>query len=233
MNRFALILTATALLISGCATTDSKRVDAWKAVALEEQKSEAAKWKSLEALGQGADPHTKDKLAMAWMAASMSAGQKQATPMPAEPESAFDKTLRALTILAPVAGNVGLGIVQAQVAREGIRSNERVQIGDQQARVATVNSVSNGMANLAVQGFNALATVGSKPSATITVNGNQNAVATNGSTASTTATTTTITTNNNCPSGDTGNATATPSGTTTPSATANGGTTGATACNGK
>ena len=46
MNRFCLILIAAALLISGCATTDSRRIDAWKAVALEEQKSEAAKWEA-------------------------------------------------------------------------------------------------------------------------------------------------------------------------------------------
>ncbi len=51
MKRFCLILIAAVLLISGCATTDSRRIDAWKAVALEEQKSEAAKWESLKALG--------------------------------------------------------------------------------------------------------------------------------------------------------------------------------------
>jgi hypothetical protein len=154
MNRFCLILIAAALLISGCATTDSRRIDAWKAVALEEQKSEAAKWKSLEALGQGADPHTKDKLAMAWMAASMSGGQKQATPMPAEPESAFDKTLRALTILAPIAGQVGLGVVQSQgavkIAKYTTDANTR--IAESRDKAETDRLIAAGKANVDIAG---------------------------------------------------------------------------------
>lgn len=154
MNRFCLILIAAALLISGCATTDSRRIDAWKAVALEEQKSEAAKWKSLEALGQGADPHTKDKLAMAWMAASMSGGQKQATPMPAEPESAFDKTLRALTILAPIAGQVGLGVVQSQGAVKIAKytTDANVRISESRDNSETARLVAAGKTNAEIAG---------------------------------------------------------------------------------
>lgn len=154
MNRICLILAATALLISGCATTDSRRIDAWKAVALEEQKSEAAKWESLKALGQNADPHTKDKLAMAWMAASMQGGQKQATPMPAEPESPFDKTLRALSILAPIAGQVGLGIVQSQgavkIAKFTTDSNTR--IAESRDKAETDRLIAAGKANVDIAG---------------------------------------------------------------------------------
>lgn len=154
MNRFCLILIAATLLISGCATTDSRRIDAWKAVALEEQKSEAAKWESLKALGQNADPHTKDKLAMAWMAASMQGGQKQATPMPAEPESGFDKTLRALTILAPIAGNTGLGIVQAtqatKVAKYSADANRA--IAESRDKAETDRLIAAGKANVDIAG---------------------------------------------------------------------------------
>ena len=154
MKRIALILAASALLISGCATVDTKRIDAWKAVALEEQKSEAAKWESLKALGQGADPHTKDKLAMAWMAASMQGGQKQATPMPAEPETAFDKTLRALTILAPIAGQVGLGVVQSQgavkIAKYTTDANAR--ISESRDNSETARLVAAGKTNAEIAG---------------------------------------------------------------------------------
>lgn len=154
MKRIYLILAASALLISGCATTDSRRIDAWKAVALEEQKSEAAKWESLKALGQGADPHTKDKLAMAWMAASMQGGQKQATPMPAEPESAFDKTLRALTILAPIAGQVGLGIVQSQGAVKIAKytTDANVRISESRDNSETARLVAAGKTNAEIAG---------------------------------------------------------------------------------
>ena len=62
---------------------------------------------------------------MAWMAASMGGKTHDATPMPAEPETAFDKTLRAISIIAPVAssitGNVmayKLGTNQAQYSRD-------------------------------------------------------------------------------------------------------------------
>jgi len=154
MKRIYLILLAAVLLISGCATVDTKRIDAWKAVALEEQKSEAAKWESLKALGQGADPHTKDKLAMAWMAASMSGGQKQATPMPAEPETAFDKTLRALTILAPIAGQVGLGVVQSQgavkIAKYTTDANTR--IAESRDKAETDRLIAAGKANVDIAG---------------------------------------------------------------------------------
>jgi len=223
MNRFCLILIAAALLISGCATTDSRRIDAWKAVALEEQKSEAAKWKSLEALGQGADPHTKDKLAMAWMAASMSGGQKQATPMPAEPESAFDKTLRALSILAPVAGNVALGVVQSQGAVKIAKytTDTSARIAESRDKAETDRLIAAGKANVDIA-----AKIQAPP-------GTNNYIGGDGVIGNGTINKTNITTVNNCPTGDTGNATATPSGTTTPNATANGGATGATVCNGK
>ena len=223
MKRFTLILAAFALLISGCATTDSRRIDAWKAVALEEQKSEAAKWESLKALGQGADPHTKDKLAMAWMAASMQGGQKQATPMPAEPESAFDKTLRALTIIAPVAGNVALGVVQSQGAVKIAKytTDTSARIAESRDKAETDRLIAAGKANVDIAGK-----IQAPP-------GTNNYIGGDGVIGNGTINKTNITTNNNCPTGDTGNAAATPSGTTTPNATANGGATGATVCNGK
>lgn len=223
MKRFTLILAAFALLISGCATTDSRRIDAWKAVALEEQKSEAAKWESLKALGQGADPHTKDKLAMAWMAASMQGGQKQATPMPAEPESPFDKTLRALTIIAPVAGNVALGVVQSQGAVKIAKytTDTSARIAESRDKAETDRLIAAGKANVDIAGK-----IQAPP-------GTNNYIGGDGVIGGGTINKTNITTNNNCPTGDTGNAAATPSGTTTPNATANGGATGATVCNGK
>lgn len=223
MNRFCLILIAAALLISGCATTDSRRIDAWKAVALEEQKSEAAKWESLKALGQGADPHTKDKLAMAWMAASMSGGQKQATPMPAEPESGFDKGLRMLAIVAPIAGNAGVNIVQAiqatKVAKYSADTNRA--IAESRDKAETDRLIAAGKANVDIAGK-----IQAPP-------GTNNYIGGDGVIGNGTINKTNITTVNNCPTGDTGNAAATPSGTTTPNATANGGATGATVCNGK
>ena len=154
MNRFCLILIAAVLLISGCATTDSRRIDAWKAVALEEQKSEAAKWESLKALGQGADPHTKDKLAMAWMAASMQGGQKQATPMPAEPESSFDKGLRMLAIVAPIAGNAGVNIVQAIQATKMAKYNADTNraIAESRDKAETDRLIAAGKANVDIAG---------------------------------------------------------------------------------
>ena len=154
MKRFTLILAALALLISGCATVDTKRVDAWKAVALEEQKTEAAKWDSLKALGQGADPNTKDKLAMAWMAAAMPGGQKQQLQMPAEPESAFDKTLRALSILAPVAGNVALGVVQSQGAVKIAKytTDTSARIAESRDKAETDRLIAAGKANVDIAG---------------------------------------------------------------------------------
>jgi hypothetical protein len=223
MKRFTLILAAFALLISGCATVDTKRVDAWKAVALEEQKTEAAKWDSLKALGQGADPNTKDKLAMAWMAAAMSGGQKQPLQMPAEPESAFDKTLRALTILAPVAGNVALGVVQSQGAVKIAKytTDTSARIAESRDKSETDRLIAAGKANVDIAGK-----IQAPP-------GTNNYIGGDGVIGNGTINKTNITTVNNCPTGDTGNATATPSGTTTPNATANGGATGATVCNGK
>ena len=154
MKRISLILLAAVLLISGCATTDSRRIDAWKAVALEEQKSEAAKWESLKALGQGADPNTKDKLAMAWMAAAMPGGQKQQLQMPAEPESAFDKTLRALSILAPVAGNVALGVVQSQGAVKIAKytTDTSARIAESRDKAETDRLIAAGKANVDIAG---------------------------------------------------------------------------------
>ena len=102
-----------------------RRVDAWTEIRKQEIAADKAKWDALAALGKDADNHTKDKLAMAWMAASMGGKTHDATPMPAEPETAFDKTLRAISIIAPVAssitGNVmayKLGTNQAQYSRD-------------------------------------------------------------------------------------------------------------------
>ena len=107
--------------------------------------------------------------------------------MPAEPETAFDKTLRAISIIAPVAssitGNVmayKLGTNQAQYSRD------IASLGDQASRVATVATVANGMASLGNSGLNAAVSLGTRPTTVVTGNGN----AVNGSTADNSTTTT-------------------------------------------
>ena len=56
----------------------------WTEIRKQEIAADKAKWDALAAL-KDADNHTKDKLAMAWMAASMGGKTHEATPMPAEP----------------------------------------------------------------------------------------------------------------------------------------------------
>ena len=213
------LLTCTLFVVfaTGCATSDTVRVKAWQEIRTQEVAAEKAKWDALAALGKDADNHTKDKLAMAWMAASMGGKAHEATPMPAEPETAFDKTLRAISIIAPVAssitGNVmayKLGTNQAQYARD-------VALGDQRARVDTVTAVATGMGTLGSNGFAAIrdtagyglsvaSSLGLKP--TTVVNGNGNAV--NGSaTDNSVNTTTTTTSTNNCTGGGSGSTTST------------------------
>ena len=79
-----------AVLATGCATPDTRRVDAWTEI--RGLKSPQTRRNGTPGGSrQDADNHTKDKLAMAWMAASMGGKTHEATPMPAEPETTFDQ----------------------------------------------------------------------------------------------------------------------------------------------
>ena len=191
-----------AVLATGCATPDTRRVDAWTEIRKQEIAADKAKWDALAALGKDADNHTKDKLAMAWMAASMGGKTHDATPMPAEPETAFDKRY-ALSRSSP-------GCLQHYRQRNGVQARHQsgpilrdIALGDQASRVATVATVANGMASLGNSGLNAAVSLGTRP--TTVVNGNGNAV--NGSTADNSTTTTTNT--NNCTSGQAGSSSGT------------------------
>ena len=201
------ISTATCLIFAvfatGCATPDTVRVKAWQEIRAQEVAAEKARWDALAALGKDADPHTKDKLAMAWMAASMGGKAHDVTPMPAEPESAFDKTLRVVGILAPVAANITGNVMAYKLGTNQAQYSRDIALGDQASRVATVATVANGMASLGNSGLNAAVSLGTRP--TTVVNGNGNAV--NGSTADNSTTTTTNT--NNCTSGQAGSSSGT------------------------
>ena len=144
-----------AVLLSGCGATTSQlqanmysqrlaeqsKVDQVKATAESDRYKTAMTFTSHEAqlafaIGDGI---------ASGIRAAGGGGQSQ-LPLPPVIEGWDDKLLRLTSVLAPVLGNVGLGVVQAQVQREGIRSNERVSIGDQQARVATISAVTGGFA---------------------------------------------------------------------------------------
>ena len=203
MNRTITLITAITLLwMAGCATPDTVRVKAWQEIRTQEVAAEKAKWDALAALGKDADGHTKDKLAMAWMAASMG-GKHDATPMPAEPETAFDKTLRAISIIAPVAANITGSVMSYKLGTNQAQYSRDIALGDQASRVATVAAVANGMASLGNSGLNAAVSLGTRPTTVVTGNGN----AVNGSTADNSTTTTTNT--NNCTSGQAGSSSGT------------------------
>jgi hypothetical protein len=74
--------------------------------------------------------------------------------MPAEPESAFDKTLRALTILAPIAGQVGLGVVQSQGAVKIAKytTDANVRISESRDNSETARLVAAGKTNAEIAG---------------------------------------------------------------------------------
>ena len=123
-----------AVLATGCATPDTRRVDAWTEIRKQEIAADKAKWDALAALGKDADNHTKDKLAMAWMAASMGGKTHDATPMPAEPETAFDKTLRAISIIAPVASSITGNVMAYKLGTNQAQYSRDIALGDQASR---------------------------------------------------------------------------------------------------
>lgn len=221
VNISLLTCTLFAVFATGCATTDTVRVKAWQEIRAQEVAAEKAKWDALAALGKDADNHTRDKLAMAWMAASMG-GKHESTPMPAEPETAFDKTLRAISIIAPVAANITGPVMSYKLGTNQAQYSRDVAIGDQRARVDTVAAVTNGMGALGAAGFSAATTLGNRP--TTVVNGNGNAV--NGSTADNSTHTSNT---NNCATGNGGSGSSgTSSGTSASSGTSNQSATGTT-----
>ena len=201
------LLTCTLFVVfaTGCATSDTVRVKAWQEIRTQEVAAEKAKWDALAALGKDADNHTKDKLAMAWMAASMGGKAHEATPMPAEPETAFDKTLRAISIIAPVASSITGSVMSYKLGTNQAQYSRDIALGDQASRVATVATVANGMASLGNSGLNAAVSLGTRPTTVVTGNGN----AVNGSTADNSTTTTTTTNTNNCTSGQAGSSSGT------------------------
>lgn len=207
MNYRVILASCAIAMLAGCATSDTVRVKAWQEIRIQEVAAQKAQWDALKALGEGADPHTRDKLAMAWMAASMGGKAHEATPMPAEPETVFDKTLRAISTIAPVAASITGNVMSYKLGTNQAQYSRDIALGDQASRVATVAAVTNGMASLGNSGLNAAVALGNRP--TTVVNGNGNGV--NGSTVdnSTTTTTTTTTNTNNCTSGSGGPASST------------------------
>lgn len=193
MRIIAVVLLA---LLAGCATPDTVRVKAWETIRTQEVAAQKAQWDALAAIGKDADGHTKDKLAMAWMAASMAGKTHDATPMPAEPETAFDKTLKAISIIAPVAANITGSVMSYKLGTNQAQYSRDIALGDQRARVDTVTAVTNGMGNLGAAGLAAATTLGNRP--TTVVNGNGNGV--NGSTVDNSTHNT-----NNCPGAQGGN----------------------------
>lgn len=188
-----------ALALTGCATTAGIQKELYEARVAEQSKVDQEKQKTAQERYKMAQKLTDPSAQLAFAIsdgiaqalAATGAGQQQLPAMPAI-EGWDDKALRLIGALAGPASNIGLGIVQANVAREGIRANKDIALGDQQARVDTIAAVTQGMA-----------TLGSRP--TTVVNGNNNAV--NGSTANNSTntritTTTTTTSTNNCTSGN-------------------------------
>lgn len=217
MNYRVILASCAIAMLAGCATSDTVRVKAWQEIRIQEVAAQKAQWDALKALGEGADPHTRDKLAMAWMAASMGGKAHEATPMPAEPETVFDKTLRAISTIAPVAASITGNVMSYKLGTNQAQYSRDIALGDQRARVDTVTAVANGMGTLGSNGFTALrdtagyglsvaSSLGLKP--TTVVNGNGNAV--NGSAADNSVNTTTTTTStNNCTSGQAGSSSGT------------------------
>lgn len=206
----ALILIA--LLLAGCATPDFKaELATYEKVQTKRSDEKAEKYKALGAIATGASDATKQVALQAWqavaMADSLGGGQKQYEPMPTAPATAFDKTLQAISIIAPVASNITGSVMSYKLGTNQAQYSRDIALGDQASRVATVAAVTNGMASLGNSGLNAAVALGNRP--TTVVNGNGNGV--NGSTVdnSTTTTTTTTTNTNNCTSGSGGPASST------------------------
>ena len=222
MNNRVILVSCAIAALTGCATPDFKaQLDTYKAVETKRADEKAEKYKALSAIATGADAATKQVALQAWQAVAMvdslGNGSTQAQAMPQPPATAFDKTLQAISIVAPVAASITgsvmsykLGTNQAQYARD-------VALGDQRARVDTVTAVATGMGTLGSNGFAAIrdtagyglsvaSSLGLKP--TTVVNGNGNAV--NGSaTDNSVNTTTTTTSTNNCTGGSSGSTTST------------------------
>ena len=202
----ALILIA--LLLAGCATPDFKaELATYEKVQTKRSDEKAEKYKALGAIATGASDATKQVALQAWqavaMADSLGGGQKQYEPMPTAPATAFDKTLQAISIIAPVASSITGSVMSYKLGTNQAQYSRDIALGDQTSRVATVAAVTNGMASLGNSGLNAAVTLGNRPTTVVTGNGN----AVNGSTADNSTTTTTNT--NNCASGQAGSSSGT------------------------
>lgn len=202
----ALILIA--LLLAGCATPDFKaELATYEKVQTKRSDEKAEKYKALGAIATGASDATKQVALQAWqavaMADSLGGGQKQYEQMPTAPATAFDKTLQAISIIAPVASSITGSVMSYKLGTNQAQYSRDIALGDQTSRVATVTAITNGMASLGNSGLNAAVTLGNRPTTVVTGNGN----AVNGSTADNSVTTTTNT--NNCTSGSGGPASST------------------------
>jgi len=139
------------------------------------------------------------------MVDSLGNGSTQAQAMPQPPATAFDKTLQAISIVAPVAASITGSVMSYKLGTNQAQYSRDIALGDQASRVATVATVANGMASLGNSGLNAAVSLGTRPTTVVTGNGN----AVNGSTADNSTTTTTTTNTNNCTSGQAGSSSGT------------------------
>ncbi len=197
-----------ALLLTGCATPDFKaQLATYEKVETTRSGENKAKYDSLGAIAANASDATKQVALQAWqavaMADSLGGGRKAYEPMPQAPETAFDKTLKAISIIAPVASSITGNVMAYKLGTNQAQYSRDIALGDQASRVATVATVANGMASLGNSGLNAAVSLGTRPTTVVTGNGN----AVNGSTADNSTTTTTNT--NNCTSGQAGSSSGT------------------------
>ena len=204
------ILLILVVLLTGCATPDFKaQLATYEKVETTRSGENKAKYDSLGAIAANASDATKQVALQAWqavaMADSLGGGRKAYEPMPQAPETAFDKTLKAISIIAPVAANITGSVMSYKLGTNQAQYSRDIALGDQASRVATVATVANGMASLGNSGLNAAVSLGTRPTTVVTGNGN----AVNGSTADNSTTTTTTTNTNNCTSGQAGSSSGT------------------------
>lgn len=178
-------------LLAGCATNYKEQLAAYQAVETKRADAVAAKYTALSAIAAGADASTRQVALQAWQATTMAetlgGGRQNALePMPQPPETAFDKTLRTLKTLAPIASAVAGNVYQYRLGAKQSDNMAAVSLGDQRARVDSLSVVGNNNAAIARAGFESLQGLAARPTSIITVTGDHNAVASIGSTATTT-----------------------------------------------
>ena len=181
MKHLAIFIVILAAL-SGCASNDfGRQLDTYRVVESARATEGAAKYTSLQVIATGASDSTKQVALQAWQAVAMVeqfGTSKRGDSMPVAPPSAIDRGLQALSILAPIAGNVWTASYAKNVATNASNNAAAVAINEASARTAqlgVVKDASIGVASAVGGGYaSAFQSFAARPTTQITVNGDGN-----------------------------------------------------------